>query len=1304
MVSGVPSWDIWQGRGGPLHNVSEVALNPTLALRAERLRFVLRLIGVGVAYYVAARIGLSFALVGDNVTPMWPPTGVAVAALFTLGYRVWPGIALAAFAVNLPISPEPSALTSVAIAAGNTIAPVVAVLLLRALSFDERLERLRDVVVIVIAALVSMLISAAGGTYSIYLAGEVDASRFAEALGVWWTGDATGVLLVAPLLWQLRRAKSVRIEPRRALEAAILGIGLTAVTVAVLRAADPLIFLAFPVLGIVAWRFRQAGAAPAVLTVSLLAVYAAFHEWGPFAGMSLLTKMLVLQSFNAAAAFSGFFLAAALSERMKSRRALEDQAVALEDMVRDRTAELSEANKQLRTEVGERLEAEYQLQQREEAFRTVFDSAAIGMAQCDPEGRFLRVNVALQRLIGYSIDDLSGRSFLEITHTDDVPRTLDLFERLLLGMLSSFDIESRLIRPDGSWVWAHTSISLVRDGDGAARYVHLLVQDVTARRRAEALQRADAERARLQRLFSAVPAIVLVTSGPNHVIELVNNAFLNLAGRRDYAGQPLREVVPEMALQGHAAIMDHVYETGESYSAGEALLRFDGPDEPEERYFSIVYQPIPGDDGSVEGILAHAVDVTETIRGRQHVIESLAFLDTLLRTAPAGFAVFDQHLRYVRINDRLASVNGLPADAHLGRTMREIAPDLADAHDDAIRRVLETGAPVIDIEIAATVTHATMTRHWLASYYPVQTPDGDVLGVGMVVVEITERKLAERLLSGQNEVLELLARGAAQVDVLASVCALAEEQSMGETRAAIWLTDPDGNRLTLGAAPSLPPTFVRMLDGVAIGPMSASCGSAAHLKQPIETGDISTDPRWSSLRDMAAAHGLRSAWSWPILSADLIVLGVVDLYATVPRLPSALERQLIERLATTSAIAIERGRAERERQRLLEREREVQALLYQREHRVAETLQRSLLPERLPDIPGIEIAARYIPASADVEVGGDWYDVIPMSDGRISVAIGDIAGHGITAAAAMGQMRMALRAYAIEGLSPGDALGRLNRLLIELQPGAMSTVLYGQLDLFNGELVFSSAGHPPPLLIPPDGSDPPAYQEEGLSPPLGITTMMEFPETTLTLPSGATLLLYTDGLVEKRGEQIDDGLTRLMDAAAAAPQGIEAASDHIVAAMIGSGVSDDVALLAVRPVSFAGRRLTLTRPALASTVPEVRRIVRRWLLQNGADDDECFDMLIAFAEAYTNAVQHAYGHADGWVQIDADLEEGELAMIVRDHGAWKAPVVPPSSNDGLRPSGRGFMIIRELMESVDVISTVDGTEVRMRRRLEAASP
>ena len=298
-----------------------------------RLAVVLEAILVGALYYVAARLSLHAALVGTSVTPVWPPSGIAVVALLVFGRRVSPGIYVAALLVNVTLSPP--AWTAPLIALGNTIAPVIALELLRAAKFDLRMERLRDAFALVfLGALVSMAISASIGTTTLWAADALDGRTYAATWSVWWTGDATGVLVFSPFMLVLLRARAGKINAARLIEAVVLFGAAGAVGVEVFRSHVELLFLVFPFLIWAAWRFQLGGAAPVTLIVTVVAVWAAVNNVGVFAHKSLLDRMIVLQSFNGCVALTAFFLGATTAER--NRAQADDVAHTAQELERNR--------------------------------------------------------------------------------------------------------------------------------------------------------------------------------------------------------------------------------------------------------------------------------------------------------------------------------------------------------------------------------------------------------------------------------------------------------------------------------------------------------------------------------------------------------------------------------------------------------------------------------------------------------------------------------------------------------------------------------------------------------------------------------------------------------------------------------------------------------------------------------------------------------------------------------------------------------------------------------------------------------
>jgi serine phosphatase RsbU (regulator of sigma subunit)/anti-sigma regulatory factor (Ser/Thr protein kinase) len=401
------------------------------------------------------------------------------------------------------------------------------------------------------------------------------------------------------------------------------------------------------------------------------------------------------------------------------------------------------------------------------------------------------------------------------------------------------------------------------------------------------------------------------------------------------------------------------------------------------------------------------------------------------------------------------------------------------------------------------------------------------------------------------------------------------------------------------------------------------------------------------------------------------VLGVLRLVQpTCPEAPESTV-QLAEELARRASIAVENAR------------------LFARQRTVSETLQQSLLPEHLPDIPGVATAARYVPGGPDVDIGGDWYDVMQLPGAEIGLALGDVVGRGERAAALMGQLRNAVRAYAFEGRSPAEVMDHVNGLLLDAGSENMATMVYGVLDAETGEFRFVSAGHPPPLLVTATGHA--RFLESRNGPPVGSLPTARYSEGSTLIEPGATLLLYTDGLVEDRATPLEEGLRRLREAAQEGPAELEAFCSHVMRRALGkTPCDDDVALLAVKLMALDDE-LQLRVPAQPGALAPLRATLRRWLIRAGATDAELYELLTAWGEACTNAIRHASGPLRSEFEVEAVLVEGGVKLSVRDHGSWREP----RGDVG----GRGLPIIEAYVDELEIIRDPSGTEVRMRRRL-----
>ena len=405
------------------------------------------------------------------------------------------------------------------------------------------------------------------------------------------------------------------------------------------------------------------------------------------------------------------------------------------------------------------------------------------------------------------------------------------------------------------------------------------------------------------------------------------------------------------------------------------------------------------------------------------------------------------------------------------------------------------------------------------------------------------------------------------------------------------------------------------------------------------------------------------------LTAEGEIAGVLTVCATAPHHFREEDLGLLRLAADRVALAISHAR------------------VYEREHRIAVTLQRSLLPEKLPTLPGLDVDARYLPAAAEAEVGGDWYDVIPLARGGVGLVMGDVAGKGLAAASMVGQLRSALRAYALENHNPATVVEQLNRLVwAEADDSQMATLLYAVVDPADSAVRWVNAGHPAPLLVA--GEAEPRFLEGGSSVPLGVLPFPTYREVSAPMDPGSTIVLYTDGLVERPGEHIDEGMARLAASVGAAPREPEPLLDHLESALVPAGAPDDIALLALRNLPISDR-FSAEFPTQPESLARMRELLRRWLGHADASPHETAEITTACGEAATNAIEHA--GVGGPFDISGVLVGREVEITVQDYGEWRA------AREG--DQGRGLALMRALMDTVEVTPTPEGTTVRLRRAL-----
>jgi PAS domain S-box-containing protein len=388
----------------------------------------------------------------------------------------------------------------------------------------------------------------------------------------------------------------------------------------------------------------------------------------------------------------------------------------------------------------------------------------------------------------------------------------------------------------------------------------------------------------------------------------------------------------------------------------------------------------------------------------------------------------------------------------------------------------------------------------------------------------------------------------------------------------------------------------------------------------------------------------------------------------------------------------ERRRAEAARERLVaERAARAEAeAAYERERTIASTLQRDLLPRRLPDAPGVTLAAHFSAGGEGTAVGGDWFDAFALPGGRLGLVIGDVAGRGVAAAARMGQLRSVARAYAVEGHPPVEVVARLNLYHQALRADDMTTLVYAIVEPDLGRLRLVNAGHPPPALVVPGAS---ARLLEGSCPALGIAEVCRPPEIVVDFPPGATLALFTDGLIERRNEGIDAALARLLTVLAGAPGDVKAVRDDVVEACLGpERVDDDVTALFVRAEGALGETVRVTLTPDPDALAATRRMLRRWLVEMGAGPEEVGSIVMAANEAWQNAIEHGHDFAHVPVSVRFQREDDEVVVTVRDAGGRGRPPGDPDR-------GRGIALMQGLMDAthLDLGSHRGGVAVLRRR-------
>ncbi|MGW0773843.1 SpoIIE family protein phosphatase [Streptomyces sp. NPDC002835] len=517
---------------------------------------------------------------------------------------------------------------------------------------------------------------------------------------------------------------------------------------------------------------------------------------------------------------------------------------------------------------------------------------------------------------------------------------------------------------------------------------------------------------------------------------------------------------------------------------------------------------------------------------------------------PGGSCALDLQGRFAFITSGAAELLGRSAEQLMGTLPWQSLPWLDDpVYEDRYRTAVLSRRPV-------SFTARRPPDRWLDFHlYP------DVSGISVRVVPTgaappaapappVPTAVATPARPGQLYQLLHLAAALTEVVGVRDVVDLVADQIMPAFGAqGLVLSAAEGGRLKITGHRGYPASVIERLDGLPLDTRFTPAGRALASGIPsffAEPGELAR-----SYPEAPQVSG-KQAWAFLPLIVSGRPVGVCVLTYDRPHVFSAEERAVMTSLAGLVAQALDRAR------------------LYDTKHELAHGLQQALLPHSLPDIDGLDVAARYLPATHGMDIGGDFYDLIPLGDTAAAAVIGDVQGHNVEAAALMGQVRTAVHAFASLGPRPGEVLFRTNRLVTELDPGLFSTCLYTHIDLVRGRVSLANAGHPPPLLRLPDGRTRPLPVPAG--PPLGVLAGAAYPVTEIPLVPGTTLVFYTDGLVETAGTDLDVSIERLAERFARAEDDDLGRVVETLVSQVPAGRQrvDDIALLVLRSRAASG--------------------------------------------------------------------------------------------------------------------------------------
>ncbi|MFG2422711.1 SpoIIE family protein phosphatase [Streptomyces sp. NPDC048448] len=612
--------------------------------------------------------------------------------------------------------------------------------------------------------------------------------------------------------------------------------------------------------------------------------------------------------------------------------------------------------------------------------------------------------------------------------------------------------------------------------------------------------------------------------------------------------------------------------------------------------------------------------------------------ESLLTASPIGIAVRDLELRYMWVNDALIRQDGISREKRLGRRLSQVLPGAgAQQVETVMQQVLDSGVGTVDHEYRAWPPMDPRREHLFStSFFRLDDAQGRVLGVCAMTVDVTDRQRSRERLTMLSEAgtrigstLDVMRTGQELADLAVPRIAdyvavdLAETVPLGEESlarlGAISGDIPVFRRAGVasiheGAPESLWPRGEPVFVPASSPFIKVLTSGSSHLEALLDTSAgtwLDQDP---GRAEKAREYGMHSLMIVPIHARGAVLGVAVFVRANDPEPFDESDLLLAEELVTRAALALDNARR------------------YVRERNAALALQRDLLPRRLTGGPALEVASRYLPADMDDGVGGDWFDVIPLSGARVALVVGDVVGHGINAAATMGRLRTAVHTLAKLNLPPDELLAHLDDTIVQLTDegediGAAAlgaTCLYAVYDSVTRTCTMARAGHPPPAIVSPVGRVTFPDLPPGLPLGIGVGTA-SFESLELELPEGSVLAFYTDGVIESRDQDLDKGMRRLATALTGAGRQLEELCSAVTEILPTGAPTDDATLLLARtralsPAQVAHWQLPNEPIAAARARSLAVRQLGEWELDHLAGITE-----LIVSELVTNAVRHGAG-------------------------------------------------------------------------------